>query len=789
MLRYVRRSDAATAFERPDDMPEALHALLCARGIASAREAEAFLYPGPGSLHDPMRLHDMPRAAARLRAAIDAGERVCVYGDYDVDGVSAAAILSEALKGLGLEARVYLPSRHSEGYGLNEAAVRALAAETDLMVTVDCGVTSVELVALARALGMDVIVTDHHEPGEALPDCPVVNPLLGDYPYPSLCGAGVAWKLVQALTGGDAMEWVDIAALATVADVVPLTGENRAIVRMGLEAINRAPRIGVAALIEAAGLSERRIDASSVAFQLAPRLNAGGRLGSATRALELLTASDARRARALAMELNDENSARKAVEQQILAEAEAQLAGFDFPAHRALILAGAGWNPGVIGLAASRLVEKYHYPVILLADQGEKMTGSCRSIEGVDIHAALVGCARYLERFGGHRQAAGLTLLPEELEGFRRAMDEWIGAHVDPFAFVPTQPYDTFIPFEALTPGLVAGLEALQPTGFGNPGATFRAACDVVDARRVGADGAHLRLLLSQPSHRLFAIGFRMGPLAEKLAGGVDALFVPRLNSYMGRTSVELELRALRGADVFAGIDAKVGEESDLQCDFLTEVFYNKKTNCYAGTVAEVDAASVRALMLAAPQGALAICADLGAAEALLRAVQPAEPDVFYGELPEDPRRFNSVCVCPPPGDLRGGWRHIILAGVPEAVLPAEAGGEVLRLETPAGPDFLPDLDALRAAYLALMRIAQRPVHCANLRQLSHLVGEEAALSRVAAHASILTMLDLGLFELDFAPTPARIHRVGPRRVDPRDSAFWSLLQGWRTNQREVADV
>ena len=389
MLRYERRLEAPTRFPRPEGMSPALHALLCARGVASAEDARAFLNPGPESLHDPFLLSDMARATARIRAALDAGETICVYGDYDVDGVSASAILCGYLKDRGADARVYLPSRHSEGYGLNEGAVRQIAGWAGLMVTVDCGVTSVELVALSKSLGLDVIVTDHHQPAEALPDCPVVNPLLAGYPFPHLCGAGVAWKLVQALSGDMAMDRVDIAALATVADVVPLTGENRIIVRLGLDAINARPRPGIAALIDAAGLSDKPVTSTSVAFQLAPRLNAGGRLGSAMRSLALVTETDPERAASQAMALEAENTRRRQVEAEILAEAEEMLKGFDFAAHRALILRGKGWNTGVIGLAASRLVEAYHYPVVLLSDDGEKLTGSCRSIEGVDIHAEI----------------------------------------------------------------------------------------------------------------------------------------------------------------------------------------------------------------------------------------------------------------------------------------------------------------------------------------------------------------------------------------------------------------
>ena len=780
MLRYERRADALTRFPRPEGMAPALHALLCARGVASAEEAREFLNPGPGSLHDPFLLNDMSRAVTRIRAALEGGETICVYGDYDVDGVSASAILSEYLKDCGADARVYLPSRHSEGYGLNEAAIREIAGWAKLMVTVDCGVTSVELVALAKSLGLDVIVTDHHQPAETLPDCPVVNPLLAGYPFPYLCGAGVAWKLVQALSGSDAMDRVDIAALATVADVVSLTGENRAIVRMGLEAINRAPRLGIAKLIEAAGIQGRRIEAGSIGFQLAPRLNAGGRLGSAMRALELLTAKDPARAEALAAELNGENETRRNVERRILFEAEEQLAGFDFPAHRAIILAGKDWNPGVIGLAASRLVEKYHYPTILLADQGDKLTGSCRSIEGVDIHAALTGCAQYMTRFGGHRQAAGLTMEPDKLQPFRDAMDAWLTENVDASVYIPVEKYDAEIGFDQVDAALITALEDLQPTGFGNPGALFRAKAEVLEARAIGADGAHLKLTLTQGDRELPAIAFGQGAWARRAPDALDVLFTPKFNTYNGVTSTQLEVRALRDGDVFGRIDAKVPQESSLQCNFLTEILYNRTINRYDGTPIAVDAAAVRGWLEESPQGTLILAADFASARAALEGMGTALPEVFIGALPEDPRGFNALCVCAPLAALPAGYRRAVLAGMPTELLPGDMGGELFRLDMPVvlGRD-APDLEALRAAYLALMRVSQRPVYCAGMAQLAHLVGEEAGLSRLTALMAMLAMADMGLFIFDFTARPTRIRRVGAKKVAPETSALWRAMQTW----------
>ena len=314
MIVYSPRQAERGWFPCPDDMPAPLHALLIQRGVQSVEEAKRFLHPTVDQLRDPMLLHDMDRAVQRIRAAIAAGERICVYGDYDVDGVSASALLSDYLRSHGApDTEVYLPSRHTEGYGLNENAVREIAERCSLMITVDCGITAVDMVALAKSLGLDCVVTDHHEPGEVLPDCPVVDPLLGDYPFPYLCGAGVAFKLVHALGGLiGAMLYVDIAALATVADVVPLKDENRVLVSIGLDRINRHPRTGVRALIESSGMAGKPVSSTDIAFRIAPRLNASGRLGSARQAYELLMCEDSARAEALAAKLEEENRARRA---------------------------------------------------------------------------------------------------------------------------------------------------------------------------------------------------------------------------------------------------------------------------------------------------------------------------------------------------------------------------------------------------------------------------------------------------------------------------------------------
>ncbi len=781
MLRYRLRETVRAPFPCPEDMNPTLHALLIQRGVASAEEARRFLNPDPSQLHDPMLLNRMPEAVERIRRAVDGGEPICVYGDYDVDGVSASALLSDYLRSLGAQVEVYLPSRHTEGYGLNEAAIRAVAGRNRLLVTVDCGVTSVELIELAKSLGMDCIVTDHHQPAAELPDCPVINPLLNGYPFPSLCGAGVAFKLVQALGGIDAaMRYVDIAALATVADVVPLTGENRVIVKLGLDRINRDPRPGIRALIDVSGLNEKKISAGNVAFQLAPRLNAGGRIGSAKRSYDLLLSPTAAAARPIADELEQENRARKDIEQQILADAEKQLEDFDFPAHRALVIAGKGWNHGVIGLAASRLVEKYHYPTILLAESDGVLTGSCRSIPGVDIHTALTAVSGHLTRFGGHKQAAGLTLDADRLDGFRSDLDAWLFENISPACYIPEEEYDMAVHFDQLTEAFVAGLDALQPTGFGNPAPVLRSSPYVYEQRPVGADGAHLKLLLSEYSTQRPGIFFRGGHLAGKLPDTVDLLFSPKLNTFMGRTSVQVEVKAVNSDDVLSEIDAKSGEEEELQHEFLTQMLYNKKIDLYKQTAQPLSEQALAEMLRANPQGTLILTADLSAAKRILMLADDAQPDLYIAAAPEDPRAFNALCVYPPQ-KLPERYRRIVLAGIPDGYEVPE-GPERFRMDVrPGWFDRLPDLDQLRAAYKGVKAVLQSRERRGAYNMLIHLAASYSRMEYVCAAACLLALNDLHLIELIPDDENSKLTLCPMRKIDPDTSSVWRALQAWRT--------
>ena len=442
--------------------------------------------------------------------AIDAGSRITVHGDFDVDGVCATTILVSALRELGAECDWLIPDRIEDGYGLCADNVQKLAERgTELLVTVDCGITSVEEVKLARELGMEVVVTDHHQPGEILPDCPILHPSVDGYPFESLCGTAVAWKLAQALGRSD--RDLDLVALATVADVVPLVGENRSLVRRGLEEVRRARRPGIRALLEAAKCEPTQLDEGDLAFRLAPRINAAGRLYRADAGVELFLTEDEARAKEIAAELGRANSERRATEREVDTAAEAARRELPDELREApgLVLAGEGWHPGVIGIVASRLVERHHRPVVVVSLDGEGGgRGSGRSIPGFDLLAGLEACAEHLEGFGGHKAAAGLQLRAENLEAFQAAFAAHATAVLGPEELRRTERIDAVVGGAGLGLDLAEELQQLAPFGMGNPGVRLLVpAARVRDVRTMG-EGRHARFSLHSGAHRALGVAF-----------------------------------------------------------------------------------------------------------------------------------------------------------------------------------------------------------------------------------------------------------------------------------------
>lgn len=550
MLRFLRRDarpfdDAAQSALRP--YAGVLAALLYARGVETAAQADAFLHPSLADLHGPLRLSGMAEAVALLGQAKAEGWPTVVYGDYDADGVCAAAVATEALRTYGVAATPHLPLR-AEGYGLNLAAVEALARDYRLLVTVDLGITNAAEVERARELGMKVIVTDHHQPG--LAPCPadaVVNPVLGDYPFPRLCGAGVAFKLAWALLGRDAAEaWLDLAALATVADIVPLIGENRVLVACGLPHIGQRP--GLSALMDAAGCRPP-LTAETVAYQLAPRINAAGRIADANLSLRLLMTRDPAEADALARKLDAANAERKRLEAEATAEASLQAETHDFVRNRVLFVRGEGWSSGVVGLVAGKLNQRYGVPVCALTGEEGLLHGSLRGVPGVNLARCLQTCDDLLLRYGGHEMAAGVTLEAGRDADFRERLERAVRLSAADDVFVPAQTFDLPLRLSQADDALLDALSQMEPFGFGNPAPVFyTAGAGLARRRACGAQGAHLQLTLRDGDRLLDGVAFGQGAQAARLPDAVDAAYTLARETFMGKVSIKCHVEALRPA-------------------------------------------------------------------------------------------------------------------------------------------------------------------------------------------------------------------------------------------------
>ena len=525
---------------------------LVRRGYRTPEEARAFL--AADESHAPSEFDSMGEVVGCVLAAVREGRRITVHGDFDVDGVCATTILVATLRELGGECDWLIPDRLADGYGLSEGNVRRLAERgTSLLVTVDCGITAVEEVALARSLGIEVVVTDHHQPDEELPDCPILHPAVSGYPFAELCGTAVAWKLACALgeaagRGRDPEDDLDLVALATVADVVPLVGENRSLVKRGLVEVRRARRPGLRALMAAARCEPTRLDESDLGFRLGPRINAAGRLYRADAGVELFLTRDDARAAEIAAELNRANGERRSAEREVDTAAEAARRELPDELREAsgLVLAGPGWHPGVIGIVASRLVERHNRPVIVVSLDGEGGgRGSGRSIPGFDLLAGLEACSEHLVRFGGHRAAAGLELRAEDLDAFRAAF----AAHATEVLGLEdmrrTERIDAMVGGQSIGLDLAEELSRLAPFGMGNPGVRLLVpSARVRDVRTMG-EGKHARFSLHSGSHRALGVAFGRSRLGVGEDDPVDAAIRLEVNHWNGAVEPRVVLREL----------------------------------------------------------------------------------------------------------------------------------------------------------------------------------------------------------------------------------------------------
>jgi len=553
----------AERFVRELGVSQTMARLLSIRGIADLDAASRFLKPSIDDLLDPMGLADMDRAVDRLQRAIANGERIAVHGDYDVDGITSTVILRRALELLGGQVTHFIPERLRDGYGLQPAALERLHAEgVQVVVSVDCGIRGAEAAQRGRELGLDLIITDHHEPDTELPQAfAVVNPKRHDCRYADkhLAGVGVALKVVQALCmRSGRMSWlpsfVKIAAIGTLADVVPLVGENRVIAKLGLQLLSKGPhKVGLRALIERAGLAGKQIDSYHIAFMMAPRINAAGRMSTPDIATRLLLAADddmEDEARSLAEQLETENTRRRQEEQDIVARARKIIeTDPEVGAHAILVVAGEGWHRGVIGIVASKIVDTFYRPTIVLSVDGDMAHGSCRSIPGFDMLAALESCAPMMLRFGGHKQAAGLQIEAARIREFRQAINVYGDDILGPDDLRPRLWLDGALTFGGITTRIAEELATLSPFGAGNPKPVFQTSgVQIVDGPRKLKD-RHLKVSFRQDSRVFRAIAWnaadREALLAEK-KDSVDLAFSLEENEFQGERFLEMRVEDFR---------------------------------------------------------------------------------------------------------------------------------------------------------------------------------------------------------------------------------------------------
>ena len=656
---------AALALERELGVSRVLAQILVRRGMPDAAVARAFL--DAAERHEPDRLAGIENAVTTVARHIANGTRITVHGDYDVDGICATAVLVRALRSLGANVGWFLPSREHDGYGLSPRTIdRLRELGTELLMTVDCGVTAVDEVAYARATGLDVVVTDHHTPRAdgALPDCPIVHPAIGGYPCPHLCGTGVAFKLAQALEAPTANEDIELVALATVADLVPLEGENRRLVREGLRQLAGTAKPGLRALMAVARTDPSAVDAHALGFRLGPRINAAGRLRRADAGLELLLTEDEQRASEIAAELDALNAERRAVEERTAWDAEAQVA--ELGERSAYVLAGEGWHPGVIGIVASRIVERYHRPTVMIALEGDTARGSGRSIPGFDLVGALDAVADHLESYGGHRAAAGLTIAPGRVASLAEAFDRYARAQLTPEMLERVERVDAIASGAELGLALAEELRALEPCGIGNPAARLLIPGARFTNRRALGDGGHhasFSVLSGRALAKAVAFGCD-GRLPGSEDDPLDATFKLERDTWRGTISPRLVLRQAQPCSPPA---IEVLGESEPYMDGVMAELDAPLEALQAGapiagrTTLERHAESPLAVLadaVATGDRVLAVCADLPRRMGGLRSRSGGFALISYPALERDPataQPYTHLVALDPPATAASG--------------------------------------------------------------------------------------------------------------------------------------
>jgi len=530
--------------------------LLVNRNIKIVKDAEFFLNPSLLNLHDPFLMKSMAQAVARIKRAISGKEKILIYGDYDVDGISATALLSTVLKRLKADVDTFIPSRLEDGYGLSAQNISSIHKRgIELIITVDCGITAIVEVDILNSLGIDIIITDHHTPGDKLPDTDIIlNPLQEGCSYPdkNLAGVGVAFKLASGLLGKDdnwLYEQLDLVSLGTVADVVPLIGENRILVKNGLSELTHTKKEGLRALIEESYLKGKEIASYHVGYILAPRINAAGRLGKPEVSLELLLTDNPKQASELAKMLTKENRSRQKMEDVVLRQAMARIeTEVDFTRQRVIVLEGENWHKGIIGIVASRIVDRFYRPTVMISMDGDEGRGSCRSIRNFNLVNALSECSDFLKRYGGHKNAAGLTIDKMSLNGFKEKINLIANERISDENLIPSIKIDTEIPISSLSKDLLEDLDSLGPFGFGNPRPVFSS--QNLSIRNVPQvlRRSTLKMWVTDGNITAEAIGFNMADSlpSDPLKQRIDLAYSCDLNTYKGITSIKLQIKDMR---------------------------------------------------------------------------------------------------------------------------------------------------------------------------------------------------------------------------------------------------
>ena len=771
MLRFRQRGVPGRG-SFPGLTPE-MTQLLRNRGVDTEEKAEKYLHPSLQDLCDPYLMQDMDKAVRLIREAVAGDVPVQIYGDYDTDGVTATAIMLTLFERLGGRADYRIPSRHTEGYGLNCEAIREIAKGHGLLITVDCGITSHEEVRLARELGMKVIVTDHHQlPETPVPADAVLNPLLGSYPFRRLCGAGVAMKVVQAILGmPGVMEVLDLAALATVADIVPLIDENRVIVSFGLREMEKNRRPGLAVMMQKAACT-LPLKSDDLAYRLGPRINAGGRLEEAGQCVELLTSKDPDVIERIASHLEENNRHRQMMQNEITKLAVSQMQEtVDFYDDRAIVIMGKNWNTGVIGLAAGKLCEKYHMPAVVLTDLGDRAVGSCRSIPGVNIYAMLSQCADLFIRFGGHEQAAGLTMDPALVPELRRRLNLYIRKDCDDECFIPCADYDMPLHMEQVTLNLIDELQALEPTGFANPPAHFYCPdARVQEAKAVGMDGSHLKLTLFENQALREGIAFQMGSMLQAGLDRVDVLFAPERNEFRGMVKPQVQVKSMRRAE---GAGAVPSPNSIFP--LLLQEICMLSSN-YIQNTAEPLPVITRSQALAEARGTLLVGHR---SETAREIAAMGEMDVAKSRV-EDPRPFRTLLLCPDLTGLRDCWKKIVL--LDGDVLPGEAArirelcprAELLAFRPGA---FLSDLRELQLSTDTLREVYKR-LRAGGPRDGRTLMAD-LGLSFGPFLVALETLSEIDLIQYTLRPFSVTLRPM--KKASPDDSRIMRYLRSIKT--------